>query len=112
MTPGATTASRIGRTSCGSAGSQPSATSAPARAKAIAVAAPMPDAAPVTRAVRPCRSHTASEHHIAAVGPQRLADVVRGIVRRQEDRRRRDLVSLAESPDGQLAKLLVPPLVG
>src|SRR5258708_9442578 len=99
-------------TSCGSPGNQPRATSAPACANAIAVAAPMPDAAPVTRAVRPFRSDTPSEHHVAAVGPQRLANVVRGIVRREEQGRRRHLVRLAEPTDGHLCELLVLPLVG
>src|SRR5258708_3508238 len=110
--PAPSTAFRTTATSCGWQGTQPSATSAPACANAIAVAAPMPDAAPVTRAVRPFRSDTPSEHHVAAVGPQRLANVVRGIVRREEHRRRRHLVRLAEPTDGHLCELLVLPLVG
>src|SRR5258708_449382 len=112
LRPAASTESRTTPTSCGPLGSQPNAPSAPARAKARAVGAPMPDAAPVTRAVGPFRSHTASEHHVAAVGPERLANVVGGVVRREEDRGRRHLVCLAEPPDGHLGELLVLPLVG
>src|ERR1700694_1170518 len=112
LRPAPLTASLTSPTSCGSLGSQPSATSAPARANAIAVAAPMPDAAPVTRAARPFRSHTDSEHHVAAVGPQGLANVIGGVVRSEEDGGRRHLVRLAEPADGKLAALLVLPLVG
>src|SRR5207244_1773998 len=51
--PDASTARRVGSTSCGSGGYQPAATSAPASAKTFAVAAPIPEAAPVTSATLP-----------------------------------------------------------
>ena len=67
--PAASTASLTGEGSCGSEGSQPMATSAPARANVTAVAAPIPDAAPVTRATRPVRSHTDQSITSPPLGP-------------------------------------------
>src|SRR5947207_2134975 len=80
------TASRTGSTSCGSPAYHARPTSAPACANTRAVAAPMPDAAPVITATLPVKSNMVSlpigplEHHVAAVGTERLPHVVRRLV--------------------------------
>ena len=47
----------------------------------------------------------ALQHHVAAVGPERLADVVRALGGCEQHGGGRDLVDPAEAADGQLGEL-------
>jgi len=118
--PALSTASRMGSMSWPSGGYQASARSAPASANIFAVAAPMPDAAPVISATRPFRSNMValqrwlwswrpqrrgrrrtSQHHVPAVGTERLPDVVGAVGGGQQHCGRSDLVDSSEPADWQ-----------
>src|ERR1700722_3383732 len=53
-----------------------------------------------------------SQHHVSAVGTERLAGVVRAGGRREHDGGRRDLVDAPESPHRQLGQLGRAPFLG
>src|SRR3954454_1115720 len=114
--PALSTASRMGSMSWPSGGYQASATSAPASANIFAVAAPMPDAAPVISATRPFRSNMValqwtSQHHVPAIGTERLPYVVRAVGGSQQHCGRSDLVDGSEPADWQLRQLGASPFL-